>query len=262
MADPVVTRLGTTAIKGLRMTEPPEIELTAGGAIGDRAFVLVGPDDGIRSVTLVGALLRLSATFDPDSDQLEVRSDDGRRCAGAVRLGESVVAKAFVGDVPCHEVLGPWSAFISDAAGKPLRLLKIERAGDGSDLAPVTLLGDGSLAELARRVGQEDLDPRRFRMLIQIGPCAPHAEDGWQDRTLTIGDVRLRVGATVPRCAATTRHPERGDRDVPVVRAIRDYRGIHPTGWGNGVPFGVYAEVLTGGRVRVGDSVRVGASAT
>jgi uncharacterized protein YcbX len=146
---------------------------------------------------------------------------------------------------------------ISNVSGETLRLVKADQAGGGSDLAPVTLLGQGSLDELARRAGLTSLDPRRFRMLMQFGPLGAHVEDGWRDQVVGIGEAQIRVGATVPRCAATTRHPDRGVRDVPIVRAIRAYRGVQTTGWGDGVPFGVYAQVVQGGRVRVGDEVEV-----
>jgi uncharacterized protein YcbX len=257
MTEATVTRLSTTPIKGLRMHEPDEIVLEAGGAVGDRAFVLVNAEDRVRSVTLVGGLLRMCAEYDPRRERLRVACD-GRSCDGVVELGASVAANALdVKLVPGHEVLGPWSGFISEVAGEPLRLVKVDEPGTANDLAAVTLLGAGSLEELGRRSGLDALDPRRFRMLIQFGPSEPHVEDTWEGREISVGEVRLRVGATVPRCAATTRDPERGDRDAPVVRAIKDYRGLQPTGWGDGVPFGVYADVVRPGRIRVGDAVVV-----
>ena len=72
-----------------------------------------------------------------------------------------------------------------------------------------------------------------------------------------VGTARLRVGGSVPRCAAVTRNPEGGERDKPVVNAIKAYRGVQATGFGQGVPFGVYADVVQNGVVRVGDELRV-----
>ena len=252
----VVTRLTTTPVKGLRVNEPAEIVVDERGAAGDRAFLLIGENDRVRSVTLVGGLLRMRADYDPETGRLAVIADDGQVCEETVALGESVTANALdVKRIPGRMVLGPWSAFISEVAGEPLRLVKPDEAGTAQDLAPATLLGEGSLEELARRSGLGAIDPRRFRMLVQFGPSEPHAEDGWEGRAITVGEARLSVGATVPRCAATTRDPERGARDAPIVRAIKEYRGIQPTGWGDGVPFGVYADVVQGGRIRIGDPV-------
>ncbi|HTX07374.1 MAG TPA: MOSC domain-containing protein [Solirubrobacteraceae bacterium] len=258
MSELTVTRLLTSPIKGLRMNEPTEVMLDRGGAVGDRDFLLVDETDRIRSVTVVGALLRMRAHYAPDTGRLSIVADEGRSCDGVVELGESVTANAMdVKFVDCHEVVGSWSEFVSDVVGQRLRLVKVDKAGMGSDVAPVTLLGTGSLEELSRRSGLTAVDPRRFRMLIELGPCPPHAEDTWEGHTVTVGSASLKVGAKVPRCAATTRHPERGDRDESIVRMIKAYRGVHETGWGTGVPFGVYAEVVHGGRVRRGDAVHV-----
>jgi uncharacterized protein len=61
----------------------------------------------------------------------------------------------------------------------------------------------------------------------------------------------------VPRCAATTRDPGRGARDLPTVRMIRSYRGVRENEFGRGVNFGVYADVVAEGVVRVDDPVSV-----
>ncbi len=87
--------------------------------------------------------------------------------------------------------------------------------------------------------------------------CPAHAEDRWQGQTIEVGEALLRVGGPVPRCAATTRHPDRGARDLATVRMIRSYRGVQANEFGRGVNFGVYAEVVGEGVVRVGDPLSV-----
>jgi uncharacterized protein len=71
-------------------------------------------------------------------------------------------------------------------------------------------------------------------------------------RLAAVGAAEIRIGGPVPRCAATTRDPDRGVRDLPAVQVIRAYRGLRDTFFGPGAPFGVYADVVTPGRVRVG----------
>jgi uncharacterized protein YcbX len=122
----------------------------------------------------------------------------------------------------------------------------------------VTLLGEGSLRALERESGLKSIDPRRFRMLIQFSSGEEHVEDTWRGAELKVGSARLRVGGPVARCTAITRDPERGVRDAALVKAIKEYRGMCPTDTIVGVPFGVYARVLEGGRVRVGDPLEVG----
>ena len=59
-------------------------------------------------------------------------------------------------------------------------------------------------------------------------------------------------GGPVPRCATTTRDPSTGQRDLDTLRAIAAYRGRRD---GKDIDFGVYAQVVRPGRVRVGDAV-------
>ena len=60
-----------------------------------------------------------------------------------------------------------------------------------------------------------------------------------------LGDATLRVREVITRCKATTVDPETGVADADTLGALRD-------GWGH-QDFGVYAEVIAGGRVAVGD---------
>lgn len=255
---PSVTRLITAPVKGLRINEPRTIHLTRHGVVGDREFMLVDAEDRVASVTTIGALLRLRAEYEPETERLEITADGAGQCGGEVRLGRPVQVDHFgIRTTQAREVLGPWNDLITELVGVPLRLVRPDEPGAGADVAPVTLVGEGSLAELERRSGGAPIDARRFRMLIQFGPAPPHVEDTWEARLLSVGQAVLRVGGTVPRCAAITRHPDRGDRDAPVVKTIKSYRGVQETGFGRGVPFGVYAQIVREGAMSLGDAVRL-----
>jgi hypothetical protein len=107
------------------------------------------------------------------------------------------------------------------------------------------------------RLGEEtagEVDGRRFRLLFTLAGYGPHEEDEWEGRLLRIGDAAVRVGGPVPRCAATTRDPDTGVRDLDTLRLIKNYRGVRN---GEAIDFGVYAEVEQPGRVRVGDPVEL-----
>jgi uncharacterized protein YcbX len=62
----------------------------------------------------------------------------------------------------------------------------------------------------------------------------------------------VRVGGPVDRCAMTTRDPDTGERDLDTLRLIKTYRGLSERGT---IDFGVYAEIVEPGEVRVGDTV-------
>jgi len=249
-----VTRLSTTPVKGLALHHPDAIVLLRTGAAGDREFFVIDGSDRLISIWKTGRLVRFRAAHDTRSGRLTLSSAGEQVCAGPARPGAAVIAD-FYGErkVAGTVVEGPWNAVLSDAAGEPVRLVRASDPGAGHDEYPVTLLGEESVAELARQSGAGPVDARRFRMLISFSGLPAHAEDRWQGRAIGIGGALVRVGGPVPRCAATTRDPDRGARDLPTVRMIRSYRGVQVNESGRGVNFGVYAEVVREGAVRVGD---------
>jgi uncharacterized protein YcbX len=70
-----------------------------------------------------------------------------------------------------------------------------------------------------------------------------------------IGTAELVVRGPVPRCNATTRHPDTGERDLKTLRLIEEHRGETPNDFGQGLNFGVYADVATPGSISVGDEL-------
>jgi uncharacterized protein len=109
-----------------------------------------------------------------------------------------------------------WNAVLSDAAGQPVRLVRASDPGAGHDEYPVTLLGEESVAELARQSGAASVDARRFRMLISFSGLPAHVEDRWQGQTIEIGEALVRVGgrypAALPRRATPTAAPATSPR--------------------------------------------------
>ena len=253
-----VTRLATTPVKGLALHHPDEILLRRTGAAGDREFFVIDGRDRLISIWKTGRLVRFRAAHDPRRGRITLSSAGGQVCDGPARLGAPVVADFYRERKVAGTVVdGPWNAVLSDAAGEPVRLVRASDPGAGHDEYPVTLLGEESVAELARRSGAGSVDARRFRMLIGFSGLPAHVEDRWQGQTIGIGEALVRVGGPVPRCAATTRDPDRGARDLSTVRMIKSYRGVQVNESGRGVNFGVYAEVVAEGVVRVGDPLSV-----
>lgn len=247
-----VRRLSVTPIKGLGLHHPDAVYLDASGARGDRDFCLADERGKLLSITRSGALLGLRAAV--EDGHLSVY-DDRDRWEDEIHLGDPITVDLFGHrDIAGRIVEGPWAAVLSERIGQPVRLVKTDAPGDGSDINPVTILGSASVDDLAKVAG-EPVDPRRFRMLIDLETDVPYVEDTWEGRTLTGEHVELAVRGPVPRCAATTRHPERGDRDLPVVKLLLDHRGQVETEIGPGVGFGVYARVTQPGPLRVGETL-------
>jgi uncharacterized protein YcbX len=246
--------LSITPIKGTALHHPKTVELRETGALGDREFFVIDGRNKLLSLTRTGVFARLRAEIE---EQLVIWDGEELLCSGPIDLGETVAAD-FYGEkiVPGRIVDGPWTTRLSERAGKPVRLVRADRPGGGIDVAPVTLLGSASVERLAREAG-EPVDPRRFRMLITLDTDEPHVEDTWRGLRLVGEQIELRVGDPVPRCAAVTRHPDRGERDQPLVRLIKAYRGLCELPDGPAVPFGVYAHVLRPGRVAAGETLKL-----
>ena len=199
-----------------------------------------------------GPLVRVRPEYDSSAERLTLHFPDGSRASGDAVGDEPAVGDFWGRPVPGRVVAVELSEALSEYAGRHLRLLRAAEPGIGTDsLHPVSLVGDGSVAGLARRLGQADLDQRRFRMLLELSGIEPHAEDAWEGSLLQVGDAVVRLGGPVGRCANITYDPETGLRDFDALRAIDEYRGKID----GQVCFGVYADVVEPGRVRVGDEV-------
>src|SRR5262249_32185655 len=131
------------------------------------------------------------------------------------------------------------------------------REGEAQVRNQTSLVSDGSLAELARQLGVERVDGRRFRMLIELEGAGPHEEDGWIGTEIAIGTAVLSITKPDARCAITTQDPDTGERDLDTLRTILRYRGFRADDPEHKIDFGVLGEVAAPGRIAVGDAVNV-----
>ena len=253
-----VARLSIAPVKGMALVHPDEIDVGSEGVAGNREFLVI--DERGRKFDQIehGPLGLIEPAYDAAARRLTLSFPDGRVVEGEVGLADEVVALLSNGRkrVPGRLVDGEFAPAISEYVGKPLRLVKPD---DPSALlrrrGPVTLLGDGSLEELARHVGRDGVDGRRFRMLIDVAGCAPHEEDSWIGRRVRVGDAIVRVHEEVDRCAVTRQDPRTGRADLDTLKTIVAYRGLRVRRGINRIDFGVFGDVEEPGRVRVGDAV-------
>jgi uncharacterized protein len=181
-------------------------------------------------------LARLRTGFDPRRGLLSIRPPDGPSLVAdtGTEEGRATIA-AFL-----TAFLGP------EARGTPRFL---EAPGHNfTDVAAkcVSVIGLSSLHALESAVGMY-LDPIRFRANLYVSGGEPWAEFGLLDQEIQIGGARLRVFKRIIRCAATEVNPQTGERDAAPPRWLRERFGHSE--------LGVYAEVLEGGRVAVGDAL-------
>jgi uncharacterized protein YcbX len=249
-----LTRLSVTPVKALRLAHPAEAELTAGGIPSDRRFYLIDGSGGLFDASDHAALLQIVPDYDPSAERLRLSFPDGSVVEdAAARLQGTVTTDFFGRPVQGHLVEGDFAEALSRYAGRALRLVRVSRDGDGQDVHPLTLVSSESVRDLGRRGDRTDLDPRRFRMNLEIRGCEPYEEDSWDAELVRVGQATIRVRGQIPRCIVTTLGPETGEKDFGTLTHIARYRPR--IGGRGGLPFGMYAEVVQAGRVRVGDLV-------
>ncbi len=250
---PSVSSIAIAPVKGLALAHPEQVSLESFGVAENRRFYLVDEDGRRYGLLRDGRLVQVEAETDADGTRLSLGFPDGSVVAGDVEPGAPVTTDFYGRPVAGRLVEGPWAEALSAHAGRPLRIVRAERAGGGVDRArgPVSLVSDASAGELSARAGVPD-DPRRFRMLFGIAGVPPHGEDEWVGREVRIGAAAVRVLERVARCAITTQDPGTGERDLDTLRLIDGYR---PRDAAGGICFGVWGDVVRPGRVRLGDPV-------
>jgi uncharacterized protein len=122
--------------------------------------------------------------------------------------------------------------------------------------------GNHSFSDLARKVVSivsldsiraiEDVvgaavHPLRFRANLYVRGWPPWHEFGLLGERLAIGDIRLKVVKTITRCAAVNVDPDTAARDLEIPAALTRHFGRNECG--------IYAEVVTGGSIRAGDTI-------
>lgn len=246
-----VTALNVAAIKGTRLASVDEVALDERGAAGDRRFFVVDERDRMRNSTQLGSLQAVVAHLAGNTLRLEF--PDGSAVEDEIELDGELTAQFYSHQVTGRLVTGPWSQALSDFCGQRLRLVETGSAVDRGAAGAVSLVSRGSLRRLAQEAQADDVDARRFRMLIEVDGVEPHAEDGWIGQELRAGDAVLRFDGHVGRCKVTTRDPETGAVTLPTLTLLRAYRDDSVTT--EPIAFGVYGRVLRPGTLRVGDSL-------
>lgn len=189
---------------------------------------------------LDGGTVVVSLPGGPDFD-----ADDP---AGAVALSGWLDRDVFLEHAGSSPRAFQVQAAVSDSEPSPTAPVRDVLCPPGTflDSAPVHLVDAAWL---------RGADIRRFRPTVLLrtengghrADLTSDAENGWIGRTVWIGSARLRVAKPTKRCAMVQRPQPGLARDVALARTL-----IHE----HGNVLGVYASVVTAGRITLGDTVR------
>ena len=179
---------------------------------------------------------------------LETRFDEASQTLTILRAGKQVARGDLttkIGRTMLEQFL---AAYMKDDLRGPPRIVSAP-GHTFSDMAArcLHLVNLASLAEL-ESAARRSLDPLRFRPNLVLEGTQAWEEFGWIDRDVAIGDVRVHVFARTTRCAATNVDPATGARDTALPAVLERT-------WGH-ADFGVYARVVEGGTIAIGDPVR------
>jgi uncharacterized protein YcbX len=247
-----VTQLSIAPVKGMRLAAVEQLELGPTGARGDRAFCIVDAEHKQLLTTRAPRLVQIVPHW--DGRVLTLCFPDGSEVSEPPPLGARATTANYA-DRPITGRLvdGALSEAVSDHLGRAVRLFARDDGERLADDAPVTLMSRASLAALAPALDGTVPDARRFRMTVAIDGVGAWEEHGWPGREIAVGAALLRGLDPVPRCVVTTRDPDDGRTDKPVLAALAKLRGKRD------VTFGLWCEVAGPGTVRVGDAVSVSA---
>lgn len=255
--------------------------ISANGVSGDRAYALIDDETGnvisVKRPKRWGRLLELAAATGPDGVGVRFPTGDVHSIEDPVLpglLSEFLGRPVSVASVP---PLGAtfeeaWVRDLKDGAdpylGLPSRIEDGVELVDGGqfmgeqgtffNFGAVHLITTSTTRRLAELAPDSRFDSRRFRPNLVVDTSDDgFVESGWPGRTLSIGDVRLSVTFTVPRCVVTTLAQEDLPSDPDVLRTVTKHNFVDP-GFGAAYPcVGVYADVITPGEVHSGDLVTI-----
>jgi uncharacterized protein YcbX len=134
-----------------------------------------------------------------------------------------------------------------ETRSRPTGIVHVPGRGMTDSAYPsVSIMNLASHQAVADRLAQP-ITAERWRGNIWLQGVPAWDEFGWIDRYLQIGDAVLAIREPIKRCLHTAANPITGLRDADTLGALE-------SGWSHR-NFGVYAEVVTGGAIRIGDQV-------
>jgi uncharacterized protein len=245
-----ITSLYRYPVKGLSPEPLTEVAVGVGQTLpSDRRYAIENGPSGfdpnapgwlpkshflmlMRNERLAG----LQTRFDDDSHLLTIARSGAVAAQGDLETdqGRAAIAQFFTAN------------FTDDLKGPP-KVLRAE-GHSFSDVARkvVSIINLASVAAIEGFV-DHTVHPLRFRANMYVTGWPAWHEFELMDRTLAIGEVRLKVVKRIKRCAAVNVDPETAARDLEIPSTLQRRLGH--------ADCGIYAEVIAPGTLRIGDEV-------
>jgi uncharacterized protein YcbX len=245
-----VARFNVTPVKSTALHHPDAIDLQREGAVGDRRFLFARPDGTRLRGVSKAPLMPIVSTWSVADERLAMRFPDGSSAEGsALPTGERVDIKLFDRTVPARAIDPVFTEAVHRLVDETLTVFRVEEPEFGGGIHRASIISLASVADVGSRGGHAKLDPRRFRMLIEVDGIEAYAEDGWQGRRLRLGDAVIHLGRRIHRCVMTNLAPDTGMSDFDTLKVLAQHRQV-----GTELLLGVSGDVERPGRIAVGDT--------
>ena len=253
MPMPVLSAIYRYPVKGLSPEALDHVVLKRGETLPcDRAYAI---ENG-------------TADFDPDAPRyfpkakflmlmrdeklatLATRFEDDGHVLTIERAGKQVARGALSTPIGRKLIEQFFAAYMKDALRGPPRI--VHAPGFSISDVPqkwISIINLASLRDIERVVGQP-VDPQRFRANLYVDGLPAWAEHEWIGQELICADAtRLKVEERTSRCAAVNVNPQTAARDLQLPRTLMNAFGH--------ADCGVYASVIDGGRLTVGEAINL-----
>jgi len=255
-------------VKSMMGEELNAARVGARGIQGDRAFALLDPETGkivsAKNPSKWPTLFQFRAAYEnslPETAPLppvRITLPDGGLVSTAdgnldQRLSSTLGKPVrFLTAAPRAGTLEEYWPDMDDLAHRNVVTDEALPAETFFDLGMIHLLTTTTLDSLRAAYPAGRFEPRRFRpnLIIETPPGSGlFPENDWHDRVLAIGaEVQLKITGPCGRCVMTTLAQGDLPKDPGILKtAVKQNQGR----------VGVYASVLQGGVVRMGDPVHV-----
>ena len=277
-------------VKSMLGEEIDQVDVDAGGIVGDRAFALVDVETGkvasAKHPKVWPNLLRCRASYvappraDAPSPPVRIELADGTSVMSdapevdavlSLFLGREVrLARAAPEDFtidqyhPDQEHLDPQGhrdevteTKLGNALFNEVGMPSPLPEGSFLDVFPVSVITTSALDHLGELQPGSTFDVRRFRMNVVVAtPADGFVENSWIGGAIDVGErVKLAIPVPDPRCVMTTVAQEGLERDPQVLKALARHNRLDFAGAGLYPCAGLYAVVASSGTIRIGDPV-------
>ena len=271
-----ISQLWTYPVKSMVGVSVESVELSSLGIVGDRHWAIRDLErGGIRGAKKIGELMQFTAhrkdndviiTF-PGGTQVSSADEDVNFMLSGV-LGRNVLLESLPADNnlehfrrgpsdsddPLTELRGIFGREaeepLPDFTAFPPEVAEFESPpGTHHDCWPLMVMTTSALQAMQEALPDSNVDIKRFRpsIVVETNSREGHVEFSWKGKTASLGTAVIEFLDPCPRCIMITR---KVNDELPEDRAILRHvvRDLNQA-------VGVYARILTPGRVALGDAL-------